>query len=212
MATIAKQYEGSCECPSPDLLGTENKKCKKHLLQFVRFAVMKSAGVDPFDGTAGKTITVEADWITAFAAAGDDKLVISPAFSSTTLTGGEMQVVGENSNESAYGAGENSEHTFSVLAGSFKGYDADNIQKLMVMLNCNEALKFFLVNNKNEVFYVADVAAATAMLSSLSSYLNAPTTQGLNTLTEVPFAIKFEADVISYMDSVNLPFIRRIDN
>lgn len=216
MAT-GQLYTGqtNCACPTGDLPAPALQTCGKSIGQIVRFAVMKASGTEPFDGTLGNDITLSADWATKLALSGADKLVLSPLFANSTVTGGEMQVEGENDNTTVGGSGRKTRHTDVVLSGSFYDMTADNIQALAEILNCNDQMKFFLVNSDGTLFHVATTAPATNtdMIPSTLTFFNAQNTDGLNASTSNGFTIKFRAEDFMYIESVDLSsFILSIDN
>jgi hypothetical protein len=215
MAT-AKLYNGqnACACPVGDLPATSLQDCGVSFGQIVRFAVQKAVGANPFDG-AVTFITSQADWTTALSAVGDDKLVLSPIFAGTTLTDGAMNVSGENDNSTPFGAGVKTNHNNTVLAGEFLELTVDNMQSLLEILNCNDSLKFYLVNDAGQVFHVAVVAPATATtaIPATLTTMDGPITDGLNTQTRNLFSIKFKVQDISFVEASDASsFIFNIDN
>ena len=215
MAT-AKLFNGqsNCACPTGDLPTMALQSCGDDIGQIVRFAVMKAAGTQPFDGTL-TDITVQADWTTALALAGDDTLRLSPIFAGTTIEGGEAQIQGENDNSTPGGSGLKTNHTDSVLAGTFLSLTADNAQALAEIMNCNEALMFFLVNSEGRTFYVAPTSPAvnTDMIDSTLTWMNGFNSGGLNTTTTNAFSIKFKMENLLYIEGADLSsFILDIDN
>ena len=217
MAT-AKLFNGqsNCACPTGDLPTMALQSCGDDIGQIVRFAVMKASGTQPFDGTVGFDITVQADWITALAVASSDSVLrLSPIFAGTTIEGGEAQIQGENDNSTPGGSGRKTNHTNSVLAGTFLSLTVDNAQALAEILNCNEALMFLLVNSEGRTFYVAPTSPAvnTDMIGSTLTWMNGVNSGGLNTVTTYAFSIKFKMENLLYIEGVDLSsFILDIDN
>ena len=103
----------------------------------------------------------------------------------------------------------------SVLAGTFLSLTADNAQALAEIMNCNEALMFFLVNSEGRTFYVAPTSPAvnTDMIDSTLTWMNGFNSGGLNTTTTNAFSIKFKMENLLYIEGADLSsFILDIDN
>jgi len=139
----------SCQCPNPTSIGDiPSQTCPENFNQIQKFAIQRSGFT--FDGTAGKDITLLADWQTLLAAADDTHAVVTPFVYKAAITAGEAITNGGGDNSTLNGESELTGVNPSSFAGMFKSLSKDVIQALFD-LRCESGLVVYFFNENGDI-------------------------------------------------------------
>jgi hypothetical protein len=139
----------SCQYPNPTSIGDiPSQTCPENFNQIQKFAIQRSGFT--FDGTAGKDITLLADWQTLLAAADDTHAVVTPFVYEAAITAGEAITNGGGDNSTLNGESELTGVNPSSFAGMFKSLSKDVIQALFD-LRCESGLVVYFFNENGDI-------------------------------------------------------------
>lgn len=139
----------SCLCPNPTSIGDiPAQTCPENFNQIQKFAIQRSGFT--FDGTAGKDITLLADWQTLLAAADDTHMVVTPFVYEAAITAGEAITNGGGDNSTLNGESELTGVNPSAFSGMFKSLSKEVIQALFD-LRCEKNLVVYFFNENGDI-------------------------------------------------------------
>ena len=139
----------SCQCPSPTAIGNiPAQTCPENFNQIQKFAIQRSGYT--FDGTAGKDITLLADWQTLTSAVDSTHAVVTPFVHEAVITAGEAITNGGGDNSTLNGESELVGINPSAFAGMFKSLSKEVIQALFD-LRCEKNLVVFFFNEDGKI-------------------------------------------------------------
>lgn len=148
----------NCSCPSSTAIeAIASLTCEEHFGQIQKVILQRSGYT--FDGTAGKDITVLADWQTVFAAVDDTKAQITPYLRSAELVAGEKITVGGGDNSTLNGVAELVGVNPTEFTALLRGLTAEIITDLTAY-NCESDLVVYFVN-KDQKIICKDLGASS---------------------------------------------------
>lgn len=148
----------SCVCPPPASIGTiPVDDCPVRIGQIQRVIFQRSGFV--FDGTAGKDITLEADWDTLYAAVDSTKVVITPFFGGNpVIEAGEAITVGGGDNSTLNGITRVTGANPSSFSTEFYNMKSD-VENALKALECEKNLVAYFITEDGKIA-VREIAAS----------------------------------------------------
>jgi len=139
----------SCDCPLPAAIGdiTPNS-CPDNFGQIQKVIFQRRGFI--FDGTAGKDITLLADWQALQVAADDTKVQVSPFTYNAIITAGESITNGGGDNTTLNGEVELVGVNPSVFTAEFRSLDSATIAQLQA-LNCETGLAVYFITKDGKI-------------------------------------------------------------
>lgn len=139
----------NCDCPLPTAIGdiTPNT-CPENFSQIQKVIFQRRGFV--FDGTAGKDITLLADWQTLQVAADDTKVQVSPFSYNSIITAGEAITNGGGDNTTLNGEVELVGVNPTVFTAEFRSLDSATIAQLQ-SFNCETGLGVYFVTKDGKI-------------------------------------------------------------
>jgi hypothetical protein len=148
----------ACDCPNPSALtAITGFTCPTNFLQIQRIAFQRAGFT--FDGTTGKDITLQADWVALMAATDSTKIVVTPFINEFTITPGEAITFGGGDNTTLNGIAEISGVNPSTASGKLKQAPSTTISKMM-KLRCEKNLVVYLFNEAGQIICLETVLAS----------------------------------------------------
>ena len=181
----------NCACPLPNAIGDITKQdCPENFGQIQKIIFQRAGFI--FDGTAGKDITLLADWQALKVAADDTKAAITPFVYSPTITAGDSITNGGGDNSTLNGVSELVGVNASNFAGIFKGLNSTSISELVAYACENNLVAYFC--NKNQDIICAETVLGSGEYTGIDIqelFIGDKTNNGLATKDEnaIAFAI-----------------------
>ena len=148
----------SCQCPNPTTIGDiPSQTCPENFNQIQKFAIQRNGFT--FDGTAGKDITLLADWQTLTSAVDDTHVVVTPFVHEAIITAGESITNGGGDNSTLNGESELVGVNPSQFTGMFKSLSKEVIQALFD-LRCEKNLVVYFFNENGDIICQEKVASS----------------------------------------------------
>ena len=181
----------SCSCPLPAAIGdvTPNT-CPDNFGQIQKVIFQRKGFV--FDGTAGKDITLLADWQALQVAADDTKAVVSPFTYNSIITAGESITNGGGDNTTLNGEVELVGVNPSVFTGEFRSLDAATIAALQA-LNCETGLGVYFITKDGKIIADETAAAEYTVFPVSSLFISDKTNSGFATKDVNTISFNLEA-------------------
>ncbi len=139
----------SCNCPLPSAISDLTAStCGENWGQIQKVIVQRRGFV--FDGTAGKDITLLADWQALQSLSTDEKIQITPFVYNAIITAGESITNGGGDNTTLGGEVELVGVNPSVFAAMFQSLTSEQIAELQT-LNCENSLSVYFVTQDQKI-------------------------------------------------------------
>jgi hypothetical protein len=183
----------ACNCPNPSALTAITVfSCPTSFLQIQKIAFQRSGWT--FDGTAGKDITLEADWIALKAAVGSTKVVVTPFINEFAITAGEAIKFGGGDNTTLNGVAEITGVNPSQVAGKLKQAPSSTIDTMM-KLRCEKDLVVYLFNEAGQIICNEAVLAGGDYVGIpiQAFFIGDKTTEGFGTIDFNSFSFEINS-------------------
>lgn len=198
-----------CNC-ADELAGHDGKACDKvdYGNQIVFLAFQKLDGAAPFDGTTTNIDDV-ADWQTALAAVGDDKVII---LNNVAATKPSQDPTIEEGQEVPYGVQEVIENTL-MIEGHVRYLTEAAFTALETLTNCTGNLRLWYGTNRGWLFGSNVQADATTGqgFESASFVSKDLDIAGIGTQNKIPFTVK-GVEFCMPKPIVQVNFLRTLEN
>lgn len=154
----------NCSCPLPSAIGNiTTQTCPENFGQIQKIIFQRSGFT--FDGTAGKDITLLADWQTLKTATDGTKAQVTPFIYAPTITAGDSITNGGGDNSTLNGVAELVGVNSSAFEGLFKGLNATAISELVAYACENDLVAYFI--NKSQKIICAETTLASAVYTGI---------------------------------------------
>tara|TARA_R110000744_G_scaffold272001_1_gene385051 strand:- start:1098 stop:1712 length:615 start_codon:yes stop_codon:yes gene_type:complete len=174
----------TCDCPlSAAISDITAAACGDNFGQIQKVIVQRKGYA--FDGTAGKDITLLADWQTVFAAADATKAQITPFLSSAIIAGGEKITNGGGDNSTLNGEAELVGMNPSAFTSMMKSLTSAQIAELATF-NCEKALVVYFVNESGKIICKDLTGGSYTGITISSFFAGEKSNNGYATLDENP--------------------------
>lgn len=174
----------SCDCPIVGPISDlTTLNCGENFGQIQRIILQRKGYT--FDGTAGKDITLLADWQTVIAAGDDTKAAITPFLVNAIIAGGEKITIGGGDNSTLNGEAELvgiNPSEFTSIARSLTSAQITELQSF----NCEKSLVVYFVNEFGKII-AKDLTGGSYTGFPISSFFSGEkNVNGFGTLDETP--------------------------
>lgn len=174
----------SCDCPlSTAISDITASVCGENFGQIQKVIVQRKGWI--FDGTAGKDITLLADWQVLFGASDATKAQITPYLSSAVIAGGEKITNGGGDNSTLNGESELVGMNPSAFTSMMKSLTSAQIAELAAF-NCEKALVVYFVNESGKIICKDLTGGSYTGISISSFFAGEKSNNGYATLDENP--------------------------
>jgi hypothetical protein len=174
----------SCDCPlSAAISDITASTCGENFGQIQKVIIQRKGWT--FDGTAGKDITLLADWQALFLAIDDTKAQISPYLSSAVIAGGEKITNGGGDNSTLNGEAELVGLNPSTFTSIMKSLTSAEIAQL-ASFNCEKSLVVYFVNEAGKIICKDLTGGSYTGISISSFFAGEKSNNGYATLDENP--------------------------